>query len=354
MQTTIILYLGQDAALERTLRGVVAGIRGCRLETTAEIDEAAIRLRRCDVGALIAHATDASTRCKLAAFLGTLAKGRTKLPVIVVSDCDDPAIRLSFLELKALECLGRPIDFSRLTLLIDLATTDLRYRQPAARKCDTCKLPISCTDGLVCATPGMQQLLAQMRSIAPLDTSILLTGETGTGKTLLARLIHRWSPRRERPMVVVQCGALAPTLLESALFGHVRGAFTGADRDQVGKFAEAKDGTILLDEVDCVPLPITFHGWGAEVEAPGRGPRTVVVNLVVRPWLRVASGGQPLESSADTWGRMEVRVPDGVTRFQVFCDLPWRRGVVLGAALAMATLAGMALVRKRLLGPANQ
>ena len=96
------------------------------------------------------------------------------------------------------------------------------------------------------------------------------------------------------------------------------------------------------------PLPIEFHGWGAEVEVPGTGQRTVVVNIVVRPWLRAACGQQPLESSADEWGRMEVRVPDGVTHFQVFYDLPWRRGIFMGVGLAAATLAGMVLIRKRI------
>jgi hypothetical protein len=96
------------------------------------------------------------------------------------------------------------------------------------------------------------------------------------------------------------------------------------------------------------PLPIEFHGWGAEVQVPGRGQRTAVVNIAVRPWLRAACGGQPLESSADEWGRMQVRLPDGVTRFQVFYDLPWRRGIFLAAGLATATLAGMVLVRKRI------
>ncbi len=96
------------------------------------------------------------------------------------------------------------------------------------------------------------------------------------------------------------------------------------------------------------PLAIEFHGWGAEVEVPGTGQRTVVVNIVVRPWLRAASGQQPLESSADEWGRMEVRVPDGVTHFQVFYDLPWRRGIFAGLGLAAATLGGMALIRKRI------
>ena len=95
------------------------------------------------------------------------------------------------------------------------------------------------------------------------------------------------------------------------------------------------------------PLSIEFHGWGAEVEVPGTGQRTVVVNIVVRPWLRAACGRQPLESSADEWGRMEVRVPDGVTHFQVFYDLPWRRGILAGMGLAAATLVGMVLIRNR-------
>ena len=254
MQTTIILFLGQDSALEKSLGGVVARISGCRLETTADTDAAALRLEDGDVGMLIAHATDSSARGKLAELLSTIAQGPTRLPVVVVSDSDDSAVRLSFLKLKVLECLARPIDLSRLSLLIDFTTAGLRFGKPAVPKPQTRRQQVPCIDGLVCATPAMEHLVAQARSVAPLDTSILLTGETGTGKTSLARLIHRWSPRHAKPMVVVQCGALPPTLLESALFGHVRGAFTGADRDQVGKFAEAKDGTLLLDEVDCMPL----------------------------------------------------------------------------------------------------
>jgi DNA-binding NtrC family response regulator len=82
---------------------------------------------------------------------------------------------------------------------------------------------------------------------------VLLTGETGTGKTHLARVIHHLSPRKDKPFVVVHCADLAPTLLESELFGHVRGAFTGAERDHPGKFAEARDGTILIDEIDSLP-----------------------------------------------------------------------------------------------------
>jgi two-component system response regulator PilR (NtrC family) len=104
--------------------------------------------------------------------------------------------------------------------------------------------------------PEYRQLREQLRRVVPQETTLLLTGETGTGKTRLARLVHELSPRREDPFLVVDCGALSATLIESELFGHVRGAFTGADRDRPGKLAAAGKGTLLLDEVNSLPLPL--------------------------------------------------------------------------------------------------
>jgi two-component system response regulator HydG len=104
--------------------------------------------------------------------------------------------------------------------------------------------------------PEMTTLREQVKRVIPQETTLLLTGETGTGKTRLARLIHELSPRHGEPFLVVDCGAVSPSLIESEMFGHVKGAFTGADKDRPGKFAAASHGTLLLDEVNSLPLPL--------------------------------------------------------------------------------------------------
>ena len=102
----------------------------------------------------------------------------------------------------------------------------------------------------------MTELRERITRVIPQDTTLLLTGETGTGKTRLARLIHELSPRRAEPFLVVDCGAVSPSLIESEMFGHVKGAFTGADRDRLGKFAAAGRGTLFLDEINSLPLAL--------------------------------------------------------------------------------------------------
>jgi DNA-binding NtrC family response regulator len=99
----------------------------------------------------------------------------------------------------------------------------------------------------------MRRLFALLSSVAPSDATILLTGETGTGKEELARSIHLASARKDRPFVVLDCGAIAPNLAESQLFGHTRGAFSGATNDRKGAFAEADGGTLFLDEIGELP-----------------------------------------------------------------------------------------------------
>jgi two-component system response regulator AtoC len=111
-------------------------------------------------------------------------------------------------------------------------------------------------ENFVGGSPAVAELLRQVGKVAPRKTTVLLTGESGTGKELVARALHELSPRSAMPFVAVNCGAIPAELIESELFGHVRGAFTDASRDKKGLAAEADGGTLFLDEIGELPLPL--------------------------------------------------------------------------------------------------
>ncbi|HEX3186315.1 MAG TPA: sigma-54 factor interaction domain-containing protein, partial [Pyrinomonadaceae bacterium] len=109
---------------------------------------------------------------------------------------------------------------------------------------------------IVGQSDAIKYVLFKITQVAPTDTTVLITGETGTGKELVTRAIHGASSRRDRPLIKVNCGALSPTLIESELFGHEKGAFTGAIDRRIGRFELAHQGTIFLDEVEDIPLDL--------------------------------------------------------------------------------------------------
>jgi len=109
---------------------------------------------------------------------------------------------------------------------------------------------------IITRSQAMQSVLDEARVVAATDASVLILGDTGSGKELLAQTMHDWSPRRDAPFVPVNCGAIPEHLLESELFGHIKGSFTGAVRDHRGLFQEASGGTVFLDEIGDMPLPL--------------------------------------------------------------------------------------------------
>jgi DNA-binding NtrC family response regulator len=110
--------------------------------------------------------------------------------------------------------------------------------------------------GIAGTSEAIAKVMRLVAKVAPTDSTVLVTGETGTGKELVCRAIHHSSPRHELPFVTINCGSIPETLLESELFGHTRGAFTGADRDKRGLFEVAGSGTIVLDEIGELPMPL--------------------------------------------------------------------------------------------------
>jgi DNA-binding NtrC family response regulator len=138
---------------------------------------------------------------------------------------------------------------------IAIGTTRLRFRLES----DHATIPLATTERfgrMVGAAPAARAVMAQLARVAASDATVLLEGETGTGKEVAADSLHRESARRDGPLLVVDCGAVPADLLESELFGHERGAFTGADARRIGVFEAANGGTVLLDEIGELPLAL--------------------------------------------------------------------------------------------------
>ena len=169
------------------------------------------------------------------------------LPVIIMTAYSSVDAAVEAIKHGAYDYLTKPLDFDRLRLTLERAV-DRKQVEERRQEVKNTK-PEKAQSAILGNSASMEELLEMISYVAPTEATVLITGESGTGKELVAAELHRNSARNNGPFVKVNCAALAESLLESDLFGHEKGAFTGADKQREGKFVQAEGGTLFLDEI---------------------------------------------------------------------------------------------------------
>jgi len=242
-QRLLLVHSGQEAAelLASNLkaRGFKTDVALNRSEAREKAEKYQYELFLIDLGPTSPNAL----KC-----LVDLHESHDDIPILVMSSPTDSELITEAIRCGAFDWIPKPIDIEKLTATVDSLITRKGFLVE----------PVSLLEGLR-EEPGFKKIVgdsdkiknvfASIEIVRASDVPVLLLGETGTGKDLVAKAIHYRGTRRKHPLVTVNCAAIPETLLESELFGHVRGAFTGADRDRPGKFEEAHMGTIFLDEI---------------------------------------------------------------------------------------------------------
>ncbi len=177
-----------------------------------------------------------------------------EIPVIMTTAYSDVDIVIEAMKTGAFHYLVKPINLDELLIIISRAIKHLNLVREIELLKEEKELIYPDVEGIVAESYEMKNVLATALKVAKSRASVLITGETGTGKELVARFIHRYSPRKDKPFIPVNVAAIPETLIESELFGHVKGAFTDAVRDRKGYFQMADGGTIFLDEIGELPL----------------------------------------------------------------------------------------------------
>ena len=180
--------------------------------------------------------------------LETIKAHNPAIPVIIMTAYSSVETAVKALKQGAHDYLTKPLDFDKLRLTIDRAMEHTRLKEENRLLRETLGHQFD-TQNIIGNSPKMITLLETVAQVAPSEATVLISGESGTGKELIAGAIHFNSLRKKGPFVKINCAAITETLLESELFGHEKGAFTGADRRKEGRFSQAHGGTLLLDEV---------------------------------------------------------------------------------------------------------
>ncbi|MFZ9311112.1 MAG: nitrogen regulation protein NR(I) [Arenimonas sp.] len=221
-------------------------------------------------------------------FLETVKQAHPNLPMIVMSAFTDIRNTASAYRGGAFEYVAKPFDLDEVLALVEKA---LPKPQPLAAPLEA--MPVLET-ALLGKTPVMRELFRQIGRLAQLPLSVLITGETGTGKELVARALHQESPRAARPFVALNTAAIPSELLESELFGHEAGAFTGASTRRIGRFEQAQGGSLFLDEIGDMPLELQTRLL--RVLAEGEFYRVGGRELIKVDVRVIAATHQPLEA----------------------------------------------------------
>jgi DNA-binding NtrC family response regulator len=176
-------------------------------------------------------------------------------PVILMTAFGEIEEAVAAMRLGAMHYLAKPVRREELEVLIEKAALAIATQNELERLRDIESRTLIESE-MVVRAPSMKELMETARAAAATDATVLLLGESGTGKEVVARAVHRLSPRARGPFVAVHCGAIPASLLESDLFGHERGAFTGAVARRIGKFERAQGGTMFLDEIGTMPFEL--------------------------------------------------------------------------------------------------
>jgi DNA-binding NtrC family response regulator len=254
MNTARVVLVSTDQVLCGHVRASVESVKGCTF-VRKRSTQTEVTASDCDAALVIVHRAAPSDDETIDRLIRDKAANGSDVPIVVISDENRQGDEFRWLSTGVTDCLTPPLDLARLAFLVDNLTLGQRcYSRDAFSPAIELWLAAAGQEPFCLESNAMRRLVKKIDHIADRDTNVLIAGETGSGKTRIAHLIHGLSRRNKHPFLAVNCAAIPDTLLESELFGHTKGAFTGAHARRSGAFAQVAEGTLFLDEIDMFPF----------------------------------------------------------------------------------------------------